>query len=393
MRSIAGVGSKVSGGKCVYVKSFNSLTNIGDEATALRQEQETLPYDIRAEIDWIDFSCTANPLGTPQNITDAITQAIAQGDISFVPNSDGAHLRQMLGRFYEISPDAFLPGTSITAMIANIAQAYRPCTVGIPTPAPFEYWLAAVNAGHNTLNLPNPYALSAVDPQVAISNYGKFDGALLANPSYPCARLLSEEALLRYMDVCNWVVVDESHIDLTMGGESFVHLTQKYNNLLVIKSFSQYYGMPGIPLGYIVGHPETIAHIKQFCDTTPIGMFHEIVANEMPKINEFAEQTNEVLDAEIPWMQCMLSLTPGIKVFPSEANFVMCALEERASRDFGIKNAKDLIVRLQKAGFTVQDLQGTPGIEGNRYFLVSIRQHHENEKLISALRTIISSGA
>ena len=69
----------------------------------------------------------------------------------------------------------------------------------------------------------------------------------------------------------------------------------------------------------------------------------------------------------------------------------MCALEERAARDFGISSASDLIVRLQKAGFTVRDLAGVPGIEGKRYFLVSIRsQSEDNEKSINALRDIIT---
>lgn len=373
------------------MQAFNSLTEFIDSVTSKRQEQETLPYDIRAEIDWIDFSCTANPLGTPQCILDAISQALSQGDLSFVPNKDGSHLQRMLGRFYELSPDAFLAGTSASAMISSIAQAYRPCNVGIPTPAPAEYFLAVANVGHNPIRLQNPFSLSAIDPQIAISNGLKFEAAILANPSFPCARLLSENTLKRYLDVCNWVVIDESFVNLTLGGESYIHLTQSYPNLLVIKSLSEYYGMPGIPLGYIVGHPSTIKHIRQFCDTTTIGMFHEIIANAMPNLGDFSEKTNKVLDAEIPWMQCMLSLTPGIKVFPSEANFVMCALEERASRDFGISNAEDLIVRLQKAGFTVQNLAGVPGIEGTRYFLVSIRKHEDNEKLISALRDIIAA--
>lgn len=69
----------------------------------------------------------------------------------------------------------------------------------------------------------------------------------------------------------------------------------------------------------------------------------------------------------------------------------MCALEERAARDFGIADATDLVVRLQTAGFGLRDLTGIPGIEANRYFLVCIRSHEENEKLIQTLRASSSS--
>ncbi len=373
------------------MQAFNSFTDLVNGISASRQESSTLPYDIRAEIDWVDFSCTANPLGTPKRVKEAISHAIAEGDLSFLPNRDGSHLSRTLARYYEMPAECFLAGTSSSSMIATIAQAYRPCNVGVPTPAPADYFLSVANVGHNPLKLQNPFSLSAIDPQLAFSKGLTFDAAVLANPSYPCARLLSESTLKRYLEVCNWVIIDESKVNLTLGGESFVGLTQSYENLLVIRSISEDLGMPGIPIGYIVGHSSTIKHIRKFADGSSIGMFHEIVAKELPFVEDYNEETNKLLDTEIPWMQCMLSLTPGIKVFPSEANFVMCSLEERTSRAFGIADAADLIVRLQKVGFTVRDLAGVPGIEGNKYFLVAIRTHEDNEKLISALREIIIS--
>lgn len=372
------------------MKAFEALTELVNEASVAPQRQETLPYDIRAEIDWVDFSCIANPLGTPSCVKEAIASAISEGDLSFLPNSDGQHLSRVIGRYFEMSPESIMAGTSVTSLIGSIAQAYRPCNVGIPTPAPTGYFLAIANVGHNPVKLVNPYSLSAIEPQSAFSNGFKFDAAVLANPSFPCARLLSEKTLKRYLEVCNWVIVDESNIGLTLGGESFVELTRQYRNLFVVRSLSHELGMPGIPMGYVVGNESAIAHIKQFTDGSDISMFNEVVAREFPHTGQYLEDTVQLLEKEIPWMQCMLSLTPGIKVFPSEANFVMCALEERAARDFGISSAADLIVRLQKAGFTVRDLAGVPGIEGKRYFLVSIRSHEDNEKFISALRDIIT---
>lgn len=235
----------------------------------------------------------------------------------------------------------------------------------------------------------NAYSLSAVEPQVAVQNGVRFEAAVLGNPSFPCARLLSERTLDRYIDHCNWVIVDESSVTLTMGGDSFVTRAYKQENLIVIRNLSEELGMPGIPLSYAIGHPDTIKLIRQFTDGTSIGMFHEIVAQQLPYLGDYQERTNTLIDKEIPWVQCMLSLIPGIRVFPSEANFVMCALEERAARDFGIADATDLVVRLQTAGFGLRDLTGIPGIGANRYFLVCIRSHEENEKLIQTLRSII----
>ena len=373
------------------MKAFDALTDLVNDVQAPAQKKElALPYDIRAEIDWIDFSCTANPLGTPACVKDAVSSAIAEGDLSFSPNADGQHLSRVMARYFEIPEESIMAGTSATALIGAIAQAYLPCNVGIPTPAPTGYFLSVANVGHNPVKLVNPYSLSAVEPQTAFSNGCQFDAAVLANPSFPCARLLSERLLKRYLDACNWVIVDESNISLTLGGESFVHLTQKYKNLFVVRSLSVELGMPGIPMSYVVGSPRAIGHMRQFVDGSDITLFNEVVAREFPHTGEYLEETAQLLESEIPWMQCMLSLTPGIKVFPSEANFVMCALEERATRDFGIASSADLIDRLQKLGFSLRDLAGVPGIEGRRYFLVAVRSHAENEKLIAALRSVIA---
>lgn len=373
------------------MKAFDALTDLVNDVQAPAQKKElALPYDIRAEIDWIDFSCTANPLGTPACVKDAVSSAIAEGDLSFSPNADGQHLSRVMARYFEIPEESIMAGTSATALIGAIAQAYRPCNVGIPTPAPTGYFLSVANVGHNPVKLVNPYSLSAVEPQTAFSNGCQFDAAVLANPSFPCARLLSERLLKRYLDACNWVIVDESNISLTLGGESFVHLTQKYKNLFVVRSLSVELGMPGIPMSYVVGSPRAIGHMRQFVDGSDITLFNEVVAREFPHTGEYLEETAQLLESEIPWMQCMLSLTPGIRAFPSEANFVMCALEERATRDFGIASSADLIDRLQKLGFSLRDLAGVPGIEGKRYFLVAVRSHEENEKLIAALRSVIA---
>ena len=135
------------------MKPFDAFTELVNEASVAPQRQETLPYDIRAEIDWIDFSCIANPLGTPSCVKEAIASAISEGDLSFLPNSDGQHLSRVIGRYFEMSPESIMTGTSVTSLVGAIAQAYRPCNVGIPTPAPTGYFLAIANVGHHFLLL------------------------------------------------------------------------------------------------------------------------------------------------------------------------------------------------------------------------------------------------
>ncbi len=368
---------------------LSELTHTVDSALENSKATPTMPYELRAEIDWLDFSCTANPLGTPESVRKAITAAIVEGDLSFTPNRDGSHLTSVLARYFEMPAGSFLAGTSNLQMIRAIAQTYRFCNVAVSMPCPASYLLALTNAGHNAVKLVSPFDTLVVDPALAFARDQYFKAAVLANPGYPTGRLLSEETLLKYLEACDWVIVDETHINLSIGAESFVNLVSKHRNLLVIRSISTDLGMPGIPMGYIVGNPEVIARISKFDDGGELGMFHEVLARQLPNLFSYNQQTQELLESEIPWMQCMLSLIPGIKVCPSESNFVMCTLSPSTSRNLGIDSAATLITRMQKQGFSMLDLTGTPGVDDDRSFLVCVRTREDNQAFLDALKTAL----
>ena len=119
-------------------------------------------------------------------------------------------------------------------------------------------------------------------------------------------------------------------------------------------------------------------------------MFAEVLAEpsalERPKL----DLVRAFLDSEIPWMQCMLSLVPGIDIFPAEANYVMCTYRNEGELRLGVRDVDELCARLQLEGFLIRTLTGTPGLPDNRYFCVSVHTREENEKLLAALRKVIT---
>ena len=118
-------------------------------------------------------------------------------------------------------------------------------------------------------------------------------------------------------------------------------------------------------------------------------MFGEILSEHLFDKGDFIERARDLLEVEIPWMQCMLNLIPGVKIFPAEANFVLCAFSNEAGLDLGVRDVNDLVHRLQLSGFMVRTLTNTPGLPDNRCFCVSVRTHAENEQLIAAMRRVV----
>ena len=154
--------------------------------------------------------------------------------------------------------------------------------------------------------------------------------------------------------------MDERSIELTLGGESMVALVNEHRNLVVVRSLCEPFAMPGIPISYCIAHPDTIAQITRFYDSSCVPMFAEVIGELALTETEHLERTREFLDSEIPWLQCMLNLIPGIDIFPAEANYVMCTFDAGPDLALGVANTDELAQRLQLAGFLVRKLEGRP---------------------------------
>lgn len=371
------------------------MASLYDKNVALRESIATLPdkpvamsYDMRSEVTWIDFGNRANPLGSPKSFVQELHTALVDGEHSYMPDHDGRAFRHGVARFLGVKPENILLGTSPVQLITYAACAFDYGTVGISVPCPMSYETALGNAGHAVLPLVNSISFAPVNAYDA-QQQGNFNGVLLGNPTYPTSRLLPRQSLVHYLEHTDWVVVDESNIELTIGGESAVPLVERYPNLIVVRNVSATFGIPGIPISYLVAHEEMIAHISQFYAGSEIGMFGEVLANQIAAQHAFIEETHEFLDNEIPWMQCMLSLVPGINIYPAEGNFVLCEFNPPGNMRFGVRNAAELVSSLQLAGFHVDDLDDAIGLPHDGFFCVSVRIREENEKLLAAMRTIV----
>ena len=348
----------------------------------------TPPYEMRTCAPFTDHSSISNPLGTPAPLIDAMNQALACGAANFAADREGYSLKSSLSTFHNLPTGSFIIGSSTKDLIRAVAQTYQPCSVGITTPSEVGYSLAIGNAGHTVVDIAGRAGFLAPEPSLSRAQGITFDAALLGNPSYPTSRLLHKSTLISYLETCSWVIVDESSIELTLAGESYTSLTQQYKNLIIIRSISVSMALPGIPMSYLVAHPSTIEQIENFYDSSSVSLFAEVISPLLIEHNNL-EKAREFLESEIPWLQCMLSLIPGIDIFPAEGNYVMCSYLVPQGMDLGASSVEELEDKMRMHGFLIRKLDDIRGLEKGRYFCVSVRTREENEKLVEALRHII----
>ena len=344
--------------------------------------------DAATAIDWFDFSQTLNPLGTPAAFTNAMHRISRSNVTATQERAARAQTPALLARLYGVAPENVAVGASATDVLAAVANAFEAHNVAVPVPSRASFEQCLGTAGHHIVEIPSPDGFVVPDPAMAQRLGMPFNAAMLANPAFPTSRLLSRQTLLDYLAACDWVIVDERGIDLTLGGESMVGLLREHSNLIIIRSLTDAFSLPGLPLSCALAHPAVARRISlAVAKPTSATLTAELA--KLAAFEHHLDLTRELLDTEIPWMQCMLSLVPGISIFPAEANFVMCAYQPGTAMQLGAVDTTDLVHQLQARGFLVRTLDRTPGVEPGTHFCVSVRTRPENERFIAALRAIV----
>jgi threonine-phosphate decarboxylase len=208
----------------------------------------------------LDFSANINPLGFPPGIVEAVHRSL--GEIVHYPDRRCQGLTQDLAVYHSLSPEQILVGNGSTELIYLAARALKPKKALIVAPAFSEYEHALRAAGvpvdfqitseaHNfTLNAPP-------DPKGA-------DLVFLAQPASPSGALLDRDLLLetaaRLDDAGVFLLLDEAFVDFVEEASLKTHLSQ-FPHLLILRSFTKFFAIPGMRLGCLFAAPDLIQRL------------------------------------------------------------------------------------------------------------------------------------
>ncbi|NVO89542.1 aminotransferase class I/II-fold pyridoxal phosphate-dependent enzyme [Lactobacillus rhamnosus] len=210
---------------------------------------------------------------------------------------------------------------------------------------------------------------------------------VLINPDNPSGNYLSKQDVLA---VCQWalaqniqVIVDESFIDFSdaeTDGSLFSNdLLAQLPNLIVIKSISKSYGVPGIRLGVLAsGDEQLIAELKRTVPIWNINALGEYFLQIMPDYQAaYTENLKAFFELRARFQKALESI-PFMKVLPSQANFLMIQL-------IGVSSQTLCAYLLKHANVLIKDLTEKAGIDGE-YVRIAVKTEAENQALVQALR-------
>lgn len=301
----------------------------------------------------------------------------------------GMSIQKLLaGKIFSLDEDYLLVGNGAAELIDILGKTLSG-KMAISVPAFNEYIrcfrgceivpLAGIENGFQ----PNELLLCDMARQADI--------VAVVNPDNPSGSFLPFESLARILDVCKEnhtiCIVDESFIDFAERDNRYTlladNILEHYPELIVIKSISKSYGVPGLRLGVLATANKEL--IRKLRDKLPIW-----------NINSFAEyflQIFSLYQADY-WIACdkiaerrvdlwnKLSNISFLEVYPSQANYIMC-------RVTGKYQAKELATRLiNMYKFLIKDLSGKDGFQCRQFIRIAVKDEEENEQLYLALKEL-----
>ncbi len=337
----------------------------------------------------LDFSASISPLGPPKSAIAAIQAALSE--LTYYPDPDYQELKAALSQLHQLPPNWILPGNGSAELLtwAGCELAKLTATYLI-TPAFGDYYRALRAFGAKVMEESLEFGVRSSEFEVGeIGSLGfqsstvefSKSGLLLNNPHNPTGQLFLRRGIIPYLEQFALVVVDEAFMDFLPPDreQSLVSLVEKYPNLVILRSLTKFYSLPGLRLGYVIAHPDRLQRWQQQRDPWPVGALAAAAAVAVVRDTEFQQQTWAWLpQARLQMFQGLAQL-PWLQPYPSAANFLLVESQHSSSQV-----QKTLLKRHQ---ILIRDCLSFPSL-GDRYFRVAVHSETENRRLVQALEEI-----
>ncbi len=298
-----------------------------------------------------------------------------------------AFMKRLLSQWIHVPAEHLVVSNGASEIIKIMNRLFvKRMTIPVPS---FNEYENTLGPGHV-----QPYNLAetgfALDPKRMVEEVrkGGSNAALIINPNNPTSMYLPKKdviGLLEELKDLDLIVLDESFIDFVDAepSPSLIDVYTRYPNLVILKSISKVYGVPGLRLGYILTVGQRLA---------------EGISRELPiwNINSLAEYFLEIFikyqsDFESSCRKVMadrkeflegLKAVPYLDVFPAQANYVFARIKDA-------RTSADLKTQLfGRHDLLIKDCGNKSGLPDKKYVRISIRKKDDNDRLIRALREL-----
>jgi len=179
----------------------------------------------------------------------------------------------------------------------------------------------------------------------------KGDVIWITNPHNPTGQLWKKNSLEAIIKKYKLVICDEAFLSITPNGdkESLIPLTKKYDNLLVLRSLTKIFNIPGLRLGYVIGSSKKIKEWNINRDPWPLNSFAIKAGIDLLSNKKFYEQwTSQIhnwINIERERVCLKLSKIENINVHNSSTNFFLIESKKSLTPNIKYLEKKGILLR------------------------------------------------
>jgi histidinol-phosphate/aromatic aminotransferase/cobyric acid decarboxylase-like protein/choline kinase len=296
----------------------------------------------------------------------------------------GLNVQNLLAaKLFNLDESFVLTGNGASELIRAMVPAVNGA-VGVIYPTFNEY--AESFAGHKFVSFtPKHFAYTADD---VIKFSAECDALVLINPDNPSGNYIPKKDMLAVAEHFSArgksLILDESFIDFCDAEDDKSLLAQdvlnQYPGLIVIKSLSKSYGIPGIRLGTLAsGDRGFIAKVRKNLPIWNINSFAEYFLQIGGKYKKDYADACQKIASERRRFRAELEKTAALDVYASQANYFLCRIKNGGS-------ARALAEKLlSEHNILIKDLTGKKGIPDDSFIRLAIRNEADNSRLIDSL--------
>ena len=360
------------------------MNNIKDKVTHwIRPEiRDIAAYHVPDSADLIKLDAMENPYTWPEELVDEWLELVRTQPLNRYPDPTAKKLQQRLREAMDVPESmSIMLGNGSDEIIQIIAMALQgpKRVIMAPEPGFVMYKMIATFCGMDFVGVPlnEDFSLNHADMIQAIEETNPAV-VFLAYPNNPTGNLFSDDEIEHILKTSSGlVVIDEAYH--AFAGTSYMQRLGEYDNLLVMRTVSKL-GLAGLRLGLLAGPKEWLKEFDKVRLPYNINVLTQLSAEFALRHSDvFEEQTQTICDERSRLMQ-VLQQIPGVKPYPSAANFILLIVEQ-GSADY-------VFVGLKEQGILIKNLSGAGGLLSN-CLRVTVGKPEENDAFLVALANIL----
>jgi len=342
-------------------------------------------YELNNKEKIVDFSSNINPLGPPKGLKETIENAC--DSIEKYPDPNYTDMREKLAKIYSLKKENFVMGNGGIQVIHNTLEflEFKKALIVVPTFIEYEKALKRFNKDFKYYYLKEENDFILKTDELLASDLSDIDLIILCTPNNPTGAYINKKELIDLVRNLNQlkinILIDEAFIDFLDDQTSMMDQIPKYNNLIITRSLTKFFAVPGLRLGFLVtSNKALVSKINLLRESWSVNVFANQLFFRLFDDDQYIEETKKFIVEEANRLYNLLVDIQWLKVYKPSVNYIFF----KSNKNIPWKE------ELLKYNILIRHCNNYVGLD-ERFFRVAVKTKNQNNLLIKVMNRVMEA--